>query len=147
MKERPEWYQNPRKMGFCYTDTFSDKVAKAMYDALPPSNPDEKLPLYWSYTSPEEFTRKYGYLDRVVWSRRGSYHLLLINGQQVLRIWTQATYPRVELSIPLYASLTHKIVGLTSKPSTFFSGHVSVRSMEEGLLIMSEINHVYGLKA
>lgn len=48
---------------------------------------DGKLPSHWHYRSLAHFQKKYSALGMIVWAAASNSHLLLINGQRVLRIW------------------------------------------------------------
>lgn len=48
------------------------------------------LPTRWRYVSKESFQRRHEDLGPVVWAKTASYHMLLINGVHVFRIWTDS---------------------------------------------------------
>lgn len=139
-----EDYINPRLMGFIYTDSFPDSVAKALYEALPPSS-EETLPAYWSYKSHGEFLERFGHLGQIVWSRRNGYSLLLMGGTHALKVHTIGKYSRVELNSALMNALHDKLVGLKVQPNLYFQGCVSIQSLTEVPIIIEAVKRVYGL--
>lgn len=46
------------------------------------------LPKRWSWQSRDLFLDKYASLGRALWAKTASYHLLMIDGLHVFRIWT-----------------------------------------------------------
>lgn len=139
-----EDYINPRNMGFFYSDSFTDSVAKALYEGIPPSS-EETLPAYWSYRSHGEFLERFGHLGQVVWSRRTTYSLLLMSGTHAMKVYTLGKYSRVELNTPLMGAVHGKLVGLKVNPNLYFQGCVSIQSLSEVPVLIEAVRRVYGL--
>lgn len=53
---------------------------------------DGTLPTHWQYRSLTHFQKKYAALGMIVWASATNSHLLLINGQRVLRIWMDVVH-------------------------------------------------------
>lgn len=64
------------------------------------------LPNRWRWISRESFRTRFKHLGPVVWAKTASYHMLLINGIYVFRIWTDSTQTALcDVSDELAASL------------------------------------------
>lgn len=63
-----------------------DAVVKRAFEMLPGAT----LPPRWSYKNLDHFLEKYGHMGRVLWSKTASYHLLMLNGFHIIRIWTDS---------------------------------------------------------
>lgn len=50
--------------------------------------PGDTLPARWQADSPLHFTEQFG--EGIKWSKAASYHLLVIGGHPLIRIWTNA---------------------------------------------------------
>lgn len=48
------------------------------------------LPPRWAWKSHDQFLANYGHLGDILWSKTASYHLLMINGFHIIRIWTDS---------------------------------------------------------
>lgn len=60
-----------------------DRFVDILENSLPKG---EDLPPYWQWRSLEHFTKKY--TSPIMWAKTQGYHMLLINGHHVLRVWT-----------------------------------------------------------
>ena len=60
-----------------------DEVVKAAKFVCPG---DGVLPDRWAYTDKETFIAKYG--SGVLWAVTANYHMLIVKGERLLRIWT-----------------------------------------------------------
>jgi hypothetical protein len=65
-----------------------DELATHLTKLLPGTG---VLPAYWRWTSQEVFVEEYKELGSVVWAKSASYHMLLINGRHVFRLWTDSS--------------------------------------------------------
>lgn len=48
------------------------------------------LPKRWFYVEPSSFIKRYGHLGNVLWAASSSSHTLLLNGNKLFRLWTDA---------------------------------------------------------
>ncbi len=77
--------------------------------------PGETMPQRWIASDPLSFVKKHG--EGVKWCRTMSYHMLLINGFRILRIWTNAkTKTLVEVSDRLTHTLREADFTLEAVP-------------------------------
>lgn len=88
--DQPE-FDVPRYYRFGYTDggRRCDKLLAAFHSVIPVSVL-ASLPSRWRYVSSDRFLDRYGWMGPVIWATSYGSHLLLIGGQRVLRIWTDA---------------------------------------------------------
>ena len=101
-----------QRVGYINQGRKSDILLAVFLDLMP----GNKLPLRWHYRSPESFLRKHGHLGAVLWAASNNSHLLLMHGQQVLRIWhdtAKACY--VDIADNVYGSLNSVNASLFSK--------------------------------
>lgn len=77
------------RMGYIDHGRKSDGLLKTFLTAMPG---DGVLPLRWHYRSLEHFLRKHAAKGMVLWAASANSHLLVINGQRVLRIWTDTEH-------------------------------------------------------
>lgn len=129
---RTGWFDQDRAC-----DAFVKQAVKAV--------PGDIMPARWS---PKDFVETYGV--GVKWSQTASYHLLLISGTPVLRIWTNAKYKTlVEIADPLVpvlrgdGFLVVEIPEGTKKKRGEFRWRLSVTLKEEITLILEEIKAAY----
>lgn len=76
-----------QRFGHIHQDRFCDQVVDRATQLLPG---DGVLPTRWLYKSQRDFVDRYKDLGQALWSKTASYHLLLVNGEYVLRIWTDS---------------------------------------------------------
>jgi len=87
---------------FRHVDNIIDVVTKAI--------PGEgTLPLRWRWGSLDKFLRRYGDLGKILWAKTASYHLLMINGHHVMRLWTDTPATCI---IDLSVNVATTLVGL-----------------------------------
>lgn len=118
--------------------TFADFAFSFFPDA-------EKMPKYWHYRSYEHFQKKHGHLGEVVWCRTKSYHMLIVKGQRIFRIWTDTSIARVDLCSTLSAHMQNKgyDVGYISRDP--FNHRMLAEKREDIQTLMGVIKEVYGL--
>jgi hypothetical protein len=135
---------------FFYGESNTDNLAKIAYNLLPPSSEDT-LPKKWFWRNQVWFTKKYGHLGAIVWARSHSSHMLLINGNPVLRIWTvNPDTSRIELNQAVFSSLNNKLGNpkvLQSKwhKTRMYYGSYSITTKEQVQVIMQEVGKIYGI--
>lgn len=92
------------RTGYVNQGRKADHVLTAVLEKLPG---DGRLPLRWHHRGVDAFQKRYGALGLVLWASASSSHLLLIGGQKVMRIWTDASkHCYVDLSEPLAGYLS-----------------------------------------
>jgi len=112
--------------------------------------PGDVLPKRWKYKGPEKFIEEFG--DGAKWSVTRSYHCLILDGQYILRIWTNADTKYAWIDLPahlaaalqLYAEMEaippgslHKCRPLTSRTRAAWFDRVD--------LIFEIVREIYGL--
>lgn len=73
------------RVGYCPSDRYCDTIVELFTKVIPG---DGVLPSRWAYKNHNYFTNKHGNLGTVLWAKTASYHLLMINGHHICRIWT-----------------------------------------------------------
>jgi hypothetical protein len=108
------------------------------------------LPQRWRWKTPEEHTKQFG---NITWAKTKSYHLLFINGNHVLRIWTDT--PKcaiVDLNVvAVHAAITcnfsvddiPKSCTRKCKPLT---KRVRLSTENEIVSLLNEVKKLYGLE-
>ena len=148
--KKPKGYEDvyTRRIPFSYGDTFPDAVAKALYIVIPPTNPNKNLPIYWFYTTQEAFLNQFKNLGLVVWSRRSSYHMLVINGIRVMRLWTINKTPRLQVTKVMYDRLTSlgmKLTTLEGKKEPYYYAYATITTKQEVLVVARAVKEIYGI--
>lgn len=82
------------RIGHMDEDRLCDRLSRYCFDKLS----GDILPPRWRYNGPEKFIERFG--GGFKWSITKSYHGLFLNGQYVLRMWTNAYTPYVWVDIP-----------------------------------------------
>lgn len=84
------------RVGYVDQNRKSDHLLASVLRQLPG---DGRLPLRWHHRGSAAFVKKYGHLGVVLWAPALNSHLLLIQGQKAVRIWTDtATHCQVDIS-------------------------------------------------
>lgn len=94
-----------QRLGHISHERFCDDVVARAVELLPG---DGELPSRWTYGSYAEFVSKYSDLGQILWAKTASYHALIIDGEYVLRIWTDTPNRCI---VDIHELLT-KLVGL-----------------------------------
>lgn len=89
--------------GHVNLDRLCDKLVIHAASSLPGTG---ELPSHWSWESQESFLERYASLGSIVWAKTASYHLLMINGKHIFRMWTDSpNYVLTDLCDELAADL------------------------------------------
>jgi hypothetical protein len=126
-----------------------DAIAKAVHSEFE----GEILPLHWQWRSLEHFLAKYGETP-IMWAKSASFHMMLINGFHVLRIWTDSSKSCfVDVNDVIYYELTtselkHLVEPIPtkcvkkSKPMNF---RLKIKTIDEAKVIVNAVKRIYGL--
>jgi len=129
-----------------YISEGDEKVSHTMADYAFSFYPNaERMPKHWHYINSEYFSKKHGHLGPEVWSLTKSYHLLILNGQRVFRIWHDTGVARLDLSPGLAGFMSSRgyDAGYVSR-SPFFHRMLAEEKKDIDLLMVG-IKEVYGL--
>lgn len=77
------------RLGYIPREEQTDKLVAMVVQSLPG---DATLPFHWKWINQESFQERHGDLGVLLWSKTSSYHLLLVSGSHVCRIWTNAKH-------------------------------------------------------
>ena len=137
---------NPfRNIPFFYGDSKTASLTKKAVELLPNSNPGFKFEKKWVWRSPEYFMQKHN-PGIVFWSKTHSYHMLLVNGHKVLRMWSNhPNKSRLEVNETLYYQLVNKVPEPTIKAVNKFYGRFQIMTTEEVELVIQEVKRIYGI--
>lgn len=112
------------------------------------------LPDRWAYISESKFLKKYGDLGDVLWSKSVNYHLLVIKGKRLFKIWTNTTGTRGTvlsfhsdlLGVMTGNGLVARVVPAGAKPKhSPFTYCSKIKEPEKMKQIMKDIGRLYGL--
>ena len=114
---------------------------------------DGTLPSHWHYRSLAHFQKKYGNLGMVVWASASNSHLLLINGQRVLRIWMDVDSScwvdigdSVDSGLRFYSwGISETIPAGNAKKSKPFTKRIKVTQRYQMRDIAQAVRTAYGL--
>lgn len=84
-----------------------DGFASRAYNSIP----GDLMPPRWTKLPPEEFQEKYG--PGIRWSKTAHYHLLIVNGHPVMRLWTNTNAYHTWVDVP--DLLVHQCRDIPSK--------------------------------
>lgn len=73
------------RYGYIPQERWCDTVVACVTEKLPG---DGVLPAQWKYVNKDFFLNKYAHLGPVLWAKTASFHLLILNGYRLCRIWT-----------------------------------------------------------
>lgn len=71
--------------------------------------PGDVLPKRWKYKGPEDFIEKFG--SGAKWAVTGSYHCLFLNGQYIMRIWTNTNAKYAWIDVPTHIASAMQLYG------------------------------------
>ena len=134
---RPGWFDQERHC---------DAVVQSATVLLP----GEKMPQRWSAVNNIDFIQKYG--NGVRWCQTMSYHMLIINGWNILRIWTNAKHTvLVEVNNRMAVQLSENLFTLdlvpegtrTKRPE--FQYRFRLELPEELKFLMELVKATYGV--
>jgi len=143
------------RVGWIDQGRLCDEIVKAAVAALPGDN---TLPPRWAWKTHDKFMDKYGGLGRILWAKTASYHLLVINGWHIIRIWTDS--PRtciVDLSDPVatflrgqnYSGSFHPKVEVVPESCARkchpLTQRVRIQTVPDMQQVMSTIRSTYGI--
>jgi len=126
-----------------------DAIAKAVHSEFE----GETLPLHWQWRSLEHFMSKYG-SSPIMWAKSASFHMLMINGHHVLRIWTDSAKSCfVDVNDVIYYELTTSSLKelleplpttcvKKSKPMNF---RLKIKTVDQAQVIVNAVKRIYGL--
>jgi hypothetical protein len=112
--------------------------------------PGKTMPTNWQARDKYHFIQKYG--DGVKWCKTASYHMLIISGWPVLRIWTNAKHKTlVEISDLLQEQMKSKfeiefVPEGTKKKRREFNYRTSITLLAELDYILHLVKMIYGLE-
>lgn len=129
-----------------YISEGDEKISHTLADYAFSFFPDaERMPKHWHYRSAEYFNKKHGHLGQRVWSLTRSYHLFILNGQRVFRIWHDTCVARVDMS-PGLAAYMHNRGYETEYPCRLpFTHRMLAEEQEDIKILMGGIKEVYGI--
>jgi len=107
--EDDDVYNFPKYFRPGYISEGDEKVSHTLADYAFSFFPDaERMPKHWHYRSLDYFTKKHGHRGEIIWSRTRSYHLLIVRGNRVMRIWTDTGIARIDLDNVLASRMKAK---------------------------------------
>lgn len=138
------------RTGYVSLGRQSDHVLAAILAKLPG---DAKLPVRWHYRDLASFLKRHGQLGTILWAAASSSHLLLINGQKIMRVWTDsARHCHVDISDALAAHLhASSFCKMTSIPvgnarkCKPFTKRIRIWQKFQAESLVAAIRSVYGL--
>lgn len=139
-----------KRVGYINQGRKSDTLVETATQALPG---DGVLPLRWKWVAADAFVTRYGCLGKVLWSKTGSYHLLMVNGFHILRVWHDTAHKcLVDVNDALVNSLfssptwvVKPIPHATLKKCKPLTMRVEVKSELDMMAIIMEVKRIYGL--
>lgn len=135
-----------QRFGHIYQDRFCDHVVARATELLPG---DGVLPPRWLYKSQGDFIIRYKNLGQTLWAKTASYHLLLVNGEHILRIWTDSPDSAiVDLHDVLVQLVTTKVADIpasTRKKTYPFTKRTRVTDLSEIEDIMDLVGMVWAV--
>lgn len=127
-----------------------ERPCDAVVQCVTAQLPGETMPARWSASNPTLFVKKYG--EGVKWCRTASYHMLIVNGFPVLRIWTNTDQKvLMEIADRLVPSVRTNIGGLqaipdgTKKKRKEFSWRFAVKRTVEVNYLVALVKVIYGV--
>ena len=105
----------------------------------------ERMPKHWHYRSAEYFNKKHGHLGREIWSLTKSYHLLILSGQRVIRIWHDTCVARVDLSPGLAGYMAHRGYDTQYVSRLPFEHRMLAEEQKDIKILMGGLREVYGI--
>lgn len=135
------------RFGRIKTEGHSSAVVDMLEKCFPP---DLVLPMRWSYRSHAEFMWKYGRPYRA-WAHSTSSSLLLLHGQHILRVWTDARFTVVMDLNDTIAAAMAAYIPVNDLPATLLrktkplTKRVKLQSMDQVTLLVQQIRSVYGV--
>lgn len=132
------------RIGYIEQDRVCDKLVKVFMHIIPGQN---RLPPRWKYFSLEYFNTTYGHLGTILWAASYNSQLLLINGNKIIRIWTDTkNWCWVEgLSHVLDSFETVEIPKGNIRKSKPFTHRVKISSIEDMEKLANKIKQIYGV--
>lgn len=137
------------RVGYINTDTHVDKIIEQVTDAIPG---DGVLPARWRWGSLEKFDENHGHLGVILWSKAASYHLMLIAGNHVMRLWTDTPATCiVDLAQNVAAVLGSKGFTIEDIPLSCerkckpLIKRVRIHTAEEADELISSVKQTYGV--
>lgn len=109
--------------------------------------PGPALPTRWSWKSQQRFVNKFGHLGMVLWAQTASYHMLMLNGWHILRIWTDSSKTCIVDvcdNVALHFN-TEAIPASCAKKCHPMTKRLRVTSVAEMEQVIAKVRAVYGV--
>ncbi len=138
------------RVGYSPRDRNADAIVTAITDLFPG---DGIMPQRWRWDSQDSFLKRYGDLGILLWAKAASYHLLMVNGVHVFRIWTDSantcvadlneSFARIVAAKGFDVEDIPESCDRKCKPLTKRTRLVTVN---DGVKLMEVASEMYGLK-
>lgn len=132
------------RYGYYNQDRHSDALVSAFVSELPG---DGILPARWRYDSHGAFLALYSELGDILWAKSSNSHLLVVFGQKVLRIWTDAKHHcLVEAQSHILTGWPVSAIPDSNKrKSAPFTQRVKITTTEDMYSLAVTTKRVYGI--
>jgi hypothetical protein len=135
----PKYTQN----GYWPSGRYCDKLVERFIKQVPA---DGFLPLRWKFKDITQFTNKYAHLGTKIYATPASYHLLLINGHYVCRIWTDSeTMCQIDIASHLDDGTAIDIPAKNVKKCKPLVKRLNADSLDIADRLAQRIKRVYGI--
>lgn len=140
-----------KRLGYINEDRHSDSIVGVADSVIP----GELLPRIWRYGSREDFLKRYESLGPVLWAKTANYHLLMVNGFYILRVWTAQKTTKtclVDLCETVASTLFAQGWTVVDIPSGSLvkcrplKRRTKVSSPDEMVRLLSIVRSIYGLE-
>ncbi len=110
------------RIGYCPDGRDCDIVIDTITKHIPGNG---VLPPRWVYKNLTRFTSKYSNLGTILWAKTASYHLLVVNGHRLCRVWTDTKHKcLIDIADPLDDGSAFPIPSSTYRKSKPFSKRI-----------------------
>jgi len=138
------------RTGYISGDRQADAIVTAMTDLLPG---DGVMPSRWRWDCQDSFLAKYSDLGVLLWAKAASYHMLILSGTHLFRIWTDSANTCVlDLNDSLALSIAQKGFEVEDIPESCdrkckpFQKRTRLSTVDEAVDFMDLVSKTYGLK-
>lgn len=133
------------RTGYIPGDRQADAIVSAMTDLFPGEG---IMPSRWRWDSQDKFLEKYASLGRLLWAKTASYHLLMLNGLHICRVWTDSANTCVlDVNDNLARSLSdvEDIPESCDRKCKPFSKRTRLYSVDQAKTFMELVSKTYGI--
>lgn len=131
-----------QRTGYFPNDRFCDKVVSIITKQIPG---DGVLPPRWAYKNLNYFTTKYGNLGHILWAKPASYHMLMIHGNHVFRVWTNWEHSCLVDLLPHLGEETYEIPELNWRKCKPFTRRMNIETLDQAERLAQQVKQLYGI--